>query len=187
MQQHGHPDYLEVEQALGRAEAVASAAEAHGLLCGLLCAAGRLEEKAWLGHVFAETDNRNVAFQQGRAAVQALAAWTVAALNDPVLSMDLLLPDDGEPLAERTAALGEWCQGYLLGLAAGGINQDTLLSEDVAELIRDFTEISSAGFDVDAADDDDEVAFTDVVEYVRVGVLLINDELQPLQPPPRLQ
>lgn len=187
MQQHGHPDYLEVEQALGRAEAMAGAAEAHGLLCGLLCAAGRLEERAWLGHVFAETDSRNAAFQQGRAVVQALAAWTAAALNDPVLSMDLLLPADVRPLAERIAALGEWCQGYLLGLAAGGIDQDALLPTDVAELIHDFTEISSVGFDVDATDDNDEVAFTDVVEYVRVGVLLINDELQPLQPPPRLQ
>ncbi|MBI5460991.1 MAG: UPF0149 family protein [Gammaproteobacteria bacterium] len=185
--QHGHPDYLELEQALGRAEAVAGAAEVHGLLCGLLCAAGRLDERAWLGQVFADVDNRSVAFQQGRAAVQSLAAWTATALNDPVLGMDLLLPDDGQPLAERAAALGEWCQGYLLGLAAGGVSQDTLMTEDVAELIRDFTEISGAGFDVDAADDDDEVAFTDVVEYVRVGVLLINDELQPLQAAPRLQ
>jgi uncharacterized protein YgfB (UPF0149 family) len=187
MQQYAPPDYFETEQVLGRAEAITGAAEAHGLLCGLLCAAGRLEEKAWLGQVFAETDNRNAAFQQAHAAVQALAAWTVAALNDPVLSMDLLLPDDAQPLAERAAALGEWCQGYLLGLAAGGVRQDTALSEDVAELLHDFTEISSAGFDVDPADDEDEVAFTDVVEYVRVGVLLINDELQPLQAPARLQ
>ncbi|MBI5039879.1 MAG: UPF0149 family protein [Gammaproteobacteria bacterium] len=187
MQQHSHPDYLELEQVLGRAEAVAGAAEVHGLLCGLLCAAGRLVEKTWLVQVFADADNRSVAFQQGRAAVQRLAAWTVEALNDPVLGMDLLLPDDDQPLAERTAALGEWCQGYLLGLAAGGVDQDALLTEDIAELIHDFTEISQAGFDVDAANDDDEAAFCDVVEYVRVGVLLIYDELQPLQAAPRLQ
>ncbi|HWS02338.1 MAG TPA: UPF0149 family protein [Gammaproteobacteria bacterium] len=187
MQQHGRPDYLELEQALGRAEAVASPAEVHGLLCGLLCAAGRLEENSWLAQVFVEVDNQNVAFQQGRAAVQQLASWTVSAMNDPVLGMDLVLPADAEPLAERTAALGEWCQGYLLGLAAGGVTQDTQLPEDAAELIRDFTDIAAAGFEVDASDEEDEVAFTDVVEYVRVGVLLINDELQPLQAPSRLQ
>ena len=49
MQEYGHPDYFELEQTLGRAEAVAGAAEVHGLLCGLLCAAGRLEENIWLG------------------------------------------------------------------------------------------------------------------------------------------
>ncbi len=187
MQEHGHPDYFELEQALGRAEAVAGAAEVHGLLCGLLCAAGRLEESSWQTLVFAEVDNQNVAFQQGRGAVQRLAAWTVTAMNDPVLGMDLLLPGDAEPLHDRTAALAEWCQGYLLGLAAGGVSDDMQLSTDVVELVRDFTEISSAGFDVDGGDEEDEVAYADVVEYVRVGVLLINDELQPLQAPSRLQ
>ena len=187
MMQHRHPDYRELDQILGRAEAAAGAAEVHGLLCGLLCAAGRLEETAWANQVFTEADTRSVAQQQGRAAVQSLAAWTQEAMNDPVLSMDLLLPAEGQPLFERTAALAEWCQGYLLGLAAGGLREDAALPEDVAELIRDFTEISRAGFDVDEDDEDDEVAFSEVVEYVRVGVLLINDELQPLKAPPRLQ
>jgi len=52
-------------------EAVAGAAEVHGLLCGLLCAAGRLETNL-VELVFAERDNQNVAFQQA-GCVQALA------------------------------------------------------------------------------------------------------------------
>lgn len=182
-----HPDYLELDQLLGRADANAGAAEVHGLLCGLLCAAGRIDRRQWDAQVFADADAQSVAVEQGRAAVQSLADWTAQALNDPVLGMDLLLPADGQPLFERTAALGEWCQGYLLGLAAGGISEDTALPEDVAELLRDFTDISRVGFEVDDGDEEDEVAFSDVVEYVRMGVLLINDELQPLKPPPRLQ
>lgn len=187
MTQHRHPDYLELDQALGRAEAAAGAAEVHGLLCGLLCAAGRLDAEHWAGQVFPELDANNVSVRQGLNAVQALADWTVAAMNDPVLGMDLLLPAGNAPLFERTAALAEWCQGFLLGLAAGGVSQDTPLPEDVGELVRDFTEISRAGFEVDENDEEDEVAFSDVVEYVRVGVLLINDELQPIKAPPRLQ
>lgn len=187
MQQARHPDYVELEQILGRAEAAAGAAEVHGLLCGMLCASGRLEEGVWISQIFTDTDSGNVSLQHGRAAVQSLAAWTHEAMNDPVLGMDLLLPTDGQPLFERTAALSEWCQGFLLGLAAGGIQQDTQLPEDVAELIRDITEISRADFEIDDADDEDEQAFYEVVEYVRMGVLLINDELQPLKAPPRLQ
>lgn len=185
--QQSHPDFLELEQALGRAEAAAGAAEVHGLLCGLLCAAGRLDEKTWQAHVFPEDDRSSVAYQQGFVAVQNLAAWTRSAINDPVLGMDLLLPSESDPLPDRTAALAEWCQGYLLGLAAGGVSQETLLSEDVSELIEDFTQIANVGFDLDDTDEEDEIAFSDVVEYVRVGVLLINEELQPLQAPPRLQ
>ena len=182
-----HPDYLELEQVLGLAEASTGAAEVHGLLCGLLCAAGRIDRRQWEMQVFADAATQTGAVERGRQAVQSLADWTAQALNDPVLGMDLLLPPEGQPLFERTAALGEWCQGYLLGLAAGGIAQDTPLPDDVAELVRDFTEISRVGFDVDDDDEGDEVAFSDVVEYVRMGVLLINDELQPLKPAPRLQ
>ncbi len=58
------------------------------------------------------------------------------------------------------------------------------------ELIKDILEISRAGYVADdeaeqaveeAGDDEDEVAFMEVSEYVRVGVLLVYEELQPLQ------
>lgn len=188
MPQHKHPDFLELDQSLERADASAGAAEVHGLLCGLLCAAGRVDEGLWFAAVFAEAQPGDVSVQQGSKAVQHLAAWSQEALNDPVLSMDLLLPAEGQAsLAERTAALGEWCQGYLQGLAAGGIAHDTPVPDDVAELIRDFTEISRAGFELDEDNEEDEDAFSQIVEYVRVGVLLINEELQPSKAPPRLQ
>jgi len=79
-------------------------------------------------------------------------------MNDPVLGMDLVLPADAEPLAERTAALGEWCQGYLLDWRPAVSRRTRQLPEDAAELIRDFTDISAAGFEVDASDEEDEVA-----------------------------
>ena len=187
MPQPRHPDFLGLDQALARADAAAGAAEVHGLLCGLWCAVGRVDEGLWLAQVFEDTDPQQTVVQQGRAAVQALADWTVPALNDPVLGMDLLLPADSQPLAERTAALSEWCQGFLLGLAAGGITRDTPVPDDVSELIRDFTEISRAGFDAEVGDEEDENALAQIVEYVRIGVLLINDELQPGKGTPRLQ
>ena len=90
-------------------------------------------------------------------------------------------------LPERTAALSEWCQGFLLGLVSGGIAEDSQLPDDVSELIQDFTEISRAGFELGSASEEDEDAFAQITEYVRVGVLLINEELQPLKAPPRLQ
>jgi len=61
------------------------------------------------------------------------------------------------------------------------------LPEDTAELMKDMIEISRAGQDVDDAgieesdDNDDELAYMEIEEYVRMGVLLIYEELQPLQ------
>ena len=105
---------------------------------------------------------------------------------DPYGGFQLLLPDDDDELDERTEALGDWCLGFVYGLAAGGLSEDSELPEDTRELLMDFIEISRASNDVGELDDDsdeeeDEHAFVEIVEYVRTGVLLINEELQPLQ------
>jgi len=52
------------------------------------------------------------------------------------------------------------------------------LPEDTAELIEDFNEIdSTATSDTQGADEESLIELT---EYVRVGVLLINEEMQPV-------
>ena len=97
-----------------------------------------------------------------------------------------MLPDDDEPLEERVEALGIWCQGFVYGLAAGGIQEGADLPEDSDEIIKDILEISRAGYAIDDdavvdINEDDEEAFMEVCEYVRMGVLLVYEELQPLQ------
>ena len=50
-----------------------------------------------------------------------------------------------------------------------------------AELIRDLVEIARAGHDVSQEDENDEESYMQLYEYVRMGVLLINEELQPIE------
>lgn len=57
--------------------------------------------------------------------------------------------------------------------------KDRVLPEDTAELIRDMVEIARAGHDLGDDSDADEDSYMQVFEYVRMGVLLINEELQP--------
>ena len=107
---------------------------------------------------------------------------TIEQINDALTEFYLLLPEDNAPLVTRAEALGEWCQGFLYGLAAGGLKEDTKLPENSQEIMRDMLEISRASADEDAEmDEADEIALMELVEYVRTGVLLINEELQPLQ------
>jgi uncharacterized protein YgfB (UPF0149 family) len=40
---------------------------------------------------------------------------------------------------------------------------------------------------VEDPDEEEQTAFAEVVEYVRVGVLFINEELQPSKAPSQLQ
>jgi uncharacterized protein YgfB (UPF0149 family) len=103
-------------------------------------------------------------------------------LNDAEAGFELLLPDDEVRLAERSEALASWCQGFTFGLVAGGLKEGADLPQDSRELIRDLVEIARLGHEESEGDDEDEEAYMQLSEYVRMAVLLINEELQPLKP-----
>ena len=181
------PDYTRLKQTLEQSEAEMQAAESHGALCGMVCARGKVELGDWLEQVFEPLDLDNQHIKQASQLLVGLFQSTQAQLNDPEAGFELLLPDDDEDLAQRTEALAQWCQGFTFGLAAGGLKQETRLPDDTAELIQDMVEIAGVGFDDSAADEADEDAYMQVYEYVRMGVLLINEELQPLINPGQTQ
>jgi len=182
-------DIAGLEDLLFQVDATMSAIESHGALCGMLCASGSVEAPQWLLHVLGEQAEGQSSSALKTAAAQLMQIYqlTISQMNSSDAGLDLFLPDEDEPLEERVEALSLWCQGYVYGLAAGGIKQDTVLPEDTSELIQDIVETSRIG--QDSLDDDeeegsreeDEVAFMEVVEYVRMGVLLIYEELQPIQ------
>lgn len=181
------PAFSQLEASLQQANVSMSPAESHGLLCGMLCAAGRLNAGQWLNEVFedAHTDGRVV--EDCRSELLNLADVTVNQLNDPALEFALLLPDDDESLNYRAAALIDWSRNYLYGLALGGLADPADLPGDVAEIINDLSEISRA--DAEGGDEGNEAenALEEIIEYVRMGVLLVNEELQPIKAPPTLQ
>jgi len=171
--------FAEVQRALARAHSVADAAEAHGTLAGALCALRPYTLDNWLSEILPE----------GRAAppeaarLRALFDSTAVALQAEQMAFEPLLPGDEEPLQDRTAALGEWCQGFLYGLGTGRLQDIGSLSGDTAEILRDLTEITHV--DVDPADgiESNESAYAELVEFVRVGVQLLFEQLEPLRRP----
>jgi len=176
------PDINLLDNALESVDAMMGAAEAHGALCGMLCARGVVELSHWVQHVLGEQHpegNLEPVTQQ----LAQMHRATLEQINDAVADFHLLVPDDDASLIERVEALANWCQGYVYGLAAGGVSQDSTLPSDTQELLADFIEISRAGFDhlADNYDEEDEVAYMEISEYVRTGILLINEELQPLK------
>jgi uncharacterized protein YgfB (UPF0149 family) len=174
------PDYSHVQQLLSQERSLADAAEAHGTLSGCLCAAGGYRLEDWLREILPE----GRAAPATTAALEELFTATAAALLQPDMEFDLLLPADEQPLDVRTAALAQWCQGFLYGLGAGAIPDASELPGDVGEVVRDFSEISRAGVDAAQEDDSNEAAYAELVEYVRVGVQLLFEELGSVRRPP---
>lgn len=179
--------YAELSRQLQAAGAESGAAEAHGLLCGMLATGGGAQPATWLEHLLGAGNTLSGQAQACSLLLCDLQAGIVRELNDDVFGFNLLLPPDEASLLQRTRALGEWCQGFLYGLALGGFRDDTALPATVREVMHDFYEISHAGFGEEALDEGDEAAFEEIGEYVRISVLLVHDELQPLPPAARLQ
>jgi len=181
------PEIVELEELLYRVDAAMGAADAHGALCGMICARGTIELSEWVDHVIGEQEQGNELLHDVVHKLSELHQSTLEMMNDATGDFKLLLMDDDDPLPERVVTLAAWCQGFIYGLAAGGIKEGSELPEDTSELLKDMIEISRAGHDVDdtgveeSDDNDDEVAYMEIEEYVRMGVLLVYEELQPLQ------
>jgi len=180
-------DFYEIGGALARAQTSVDAADCHGLLAGLVCATGSADPKIWMAQVFDDYNPKDSAQADAARQVQVLYADTLARLNSPDLDFGLLLPDDDDSLRERTESLGSWCGGFLSGLGLGGIADAAQLPEAVAELLDDLAQIARVDFELEEPDEAELAAFEELVEYVRVGVLYINEELQPSKAPARLQ
>jgi hypothetical protein len=169
----------ELQDALVRSRSLADAAEAHGTLVGSLCASS-CSLSDWLAEILPE--GRAVAAAED--SLRAVFESTAGALVGGQLSFEPLLPADDAPLGDRALALGEWCQGFLYGLGTGVAVPDAAqLPGDAAEVLRDMTEITHV--DVDPADDPEssEAAYAELVEFVRVGVQLLYDQLEQLREP----
>ena len=74
-----------------------------------------------------------------------------------------------------------WCQGFLYGFGAAGTANRATLPEDVPEVLADFAQMSHAGEVGAEALEVEEEAYAELVEFLRVGVQLIYDELAALR------
>lgn len=178
-------DFDSLQAALDRVDAETGAAEGHGSLCGMLALNSSIDVSAWIDTMLEKGDPGDALVREARDMLLALYEETQRELNDSNLGFSLLLPDEDEPLEERVRALAAWCQGFLYGLAMAGFQAGPDVPEDSADFLKDIGEIAKASFDVRPGDED-EVAYSEVSEYVRMGVLLVSEELQPNKSPPRL-
>lgn len=160
-------------------------AELHGLLCGLLCADRDLDPEQWLIHASEHLADQVELAESARDVLLKLFEYGAAQLNAPDWSATPLLPDDDASLRRRADALGGWCQGLLYGLGLGEVERRGELSAESREFLRDAAEIAQVGFDTDEASEADETAYAEVVEYLRVGLLLIHQDLRHLTTPKR--
>ena len=173
-------NYSEIQRVLTEERSLADAAEAHGTLAGCLCAAIGYRFDDWLAEILPEGQARPLA----REILRELYSNTAGALAGPEMEFELLLPADEQPIGARTEALAQWCQGFLYGLGTSVVQDESGLPGDIGEIVRDLTEITHVAVDSGQTAESNESAYAELVEFVRVGVQLVFDELGPLRDQP---
>ena len=170
-------EYDQINDALKRASSEIDAAEAHGVLSGLICTQDENVREHFLMHCFPDVEQGNLLVQETMNLLDELCSDVKKQFQDSDFLFYPLLPDEESSLAAKVEALGYWCQGFLMGISLGGIVNTEKLPGELPGFIKDVIEVSQAeNFDLDD-EEQDEDAYTELVEYIRIGVLLFHEEI----------
>jgi len=168
--------FPEIAHVLGDMQSSVPAAESHGCLCGALCVAPDYSLERWFEEIVPEESPGSSS--EDSTPLKLLFEDTVRALRGDAMEFEPLLPDDDVPLQDRAHALSLWCQGFLYGFGTAEPPQPEQIPSNVNEVLRDLTHIGRATVELTEVNEEEEQAYAEVIEYVRVGVQLIHDELQ---------
>ena len=169
--------YDEFERVLRDARSLLEPAEAHGTLAGALCSSREYGLIEWLHEILPEDSPDEDALQS--SVLQNVYDSMVRTLTGDNADFEPLLPDDDAPLMSRADALSDWCKGFLYGIGSGAVPDPSKVSAEADEIIGDLKQITSVGVEADEQNEENENAYAEVVEFVRVGVQLLFVELAP--------
>lgn len=169
------PPFDFLDDLLAQANSMIGAAEIHGLICGFLCAGKQTDGKNWLEPILglAEID----ATDETRQMLLELYNATYSEMMDENLGFKLLLPNDDQLLELRAKSLTSWCQGFLTGIGLTGAYIDEEDTEETQEILYRFDDISKLDYENIEVRSEDEKAYSELFEYVRMAVLVVYNEL----------
>jgi yecA family protein len=167
-------DYDEVNAELMALHAGVLASECHGFMCGYFCASNTISADVWQNYLLVEMDDATDLEHCFAMLLQLANQVTEAILSDE-FSFTPLLPDDNSAFSERATALAEWSAGFVSGLGIGGLAEKPKLIDECDEFIKDLISISRIETAVDEGDDVEGALF-EIVEYIRVGVIMLHQE-----------
>lgn len=163
------PLFSEVNDVLKSASTPFNPSQIHGLICGLICGD---EQISWEGIL---EKNKQL---RGLEILQTVFDASYNQVHEFSFEFTLLLPDDTEDINQRAEALGLWCQGFLTGLEQSNIPLKKRSPSELTETINDLIEIAKVNYGDIVDNEEDESAYYELVEYVRLAVLMVFNELR---------
>lgn len=176
MSQTSLPAYADIARALKKSTKM-NASQLHGLMCGFICASTSSTDSRW--EALLKKENSSI-----QNILQSIYEISYRQLNEFSFEFSLLLPDDETTINKRAEALGLWCQGFIIGLEQCQFKVHNRPPSEMTDALNDIIEISEVDYENIDANEDDESAYFELVEYVRLAILMIFHELRPNNPEP---
>lgn len=172
MKQLSLPSYTQLSEALSQTALKLHASQVHGLICGILCGNPQ-STAAWEELVTGSKESG-----KSHDLLQELYDLSAKQLDEFLFEFQLLLPADSDDLPVRAEALTLWCQGFLTGLKMVQVQIIDREPGEITEAINDLIEIAKMNYEEVVASEEDEAAYVELVEYVRMAVILIYQDLR---------
>jgi len=173
-------EYDTLEDSLKRCGSNWDAAQTHGLLTGRLAIAGAPAGPDWLIHVLEGVDEGNALRNECQKRLDTLYQSTFWQLSERLSEFEPLLPNEQDDVWLRTAALAHWCEGFLHGLVSSKHSnalKERLGAEPLSDIIKDMLLMTQAGLDAESDEEENEAAYVELVEYLRVAAQLCYEDL----------
>ena len=159
------------------------AAYFHGMLSGLVCAGVQDDEiDDWLPALFANRFMSEEDYRQYSDHVLGSFQSVRAELDQDGFGFQILLPDEQIPMQYRVEMMGSWCQGFRMALIDYAEIAIESLPDDCAEFVDDVANLVAIEADDDEPQDSADESFMMLEEHLRVGVQLVFEHMNPLQP-----
>jgi len=172
MKQSSLPTFRALNQALSKTTLKLHPSQVHGLITGVICGNPK-STAAWEELVTGGEDPAPT-----HQILQELYDSSANQLEDFLFEFQLLLPADSEDLPTRAEALTLWCQGMLTGLKLAQVQIVDREASEMTEAINDLIEIAKMNYEDVVANEEDEAAYAELVEYVRVAIILIYQDMR---------
>lgn len=149
---------------------------AHGVWIGMIVGGRHYSPKTWVEFLMQSPEGWGQLNLELQHLFLNIAEASVEQLGDPHYVLQLLLPDDEDDLDDRVHALSEWCTGFVRAIKDNKIDVTAFLGNDAQEALADLDEITQVSIDI-SQDPYGEENYAEVVEYLRVAVSLIHQDI----------
>lgn len=153
-----------------------SASQLSGMLHGLVSHGFVPEHDRWQQQLAEFLNSGDRIAQEAIGELEQLLAFTQKDYQVDSFSIDLIVPEDDFPLAQRLAGLADWAQGFMTGY--GLIKQKNKLTGDAEEAMQDLSQI--AQLDSETEENEElEAAYMTICEHVKMSAQIIFMANQP--------